>query len=95
MQFFATAALFVATAMAIPATLVERQSYNPCPGTLYSQPQCCATDVLGVLSLDCENPSAAPTDADDFEDICGSAQPFCCLLPLLDQGVLCQHPTGV
>ncbi|KAG5978873.1 beta ketoadipyl CoA thiolase, th1 [Claviceps digitariae] len=29
--------------------------YNPCTSTLYSNPQCCATNVLGVAALDCKN----------------------------------------
>ena len=27
--------------------------FNPCPGLLYSNPQCCATDVLGIVPLNC------------------------------------------
>lgn len=29
-------------------------AYKPCSG-LYSTPQCCATDILGVADLDCAN----------------------------------------
>lgn len=28
-------------------------SSSVCPGGLYSTPQCCATDVLGLVDLDC------------------------------------------
>lgn len=28
---------------------------NPCPSGLYSNPQCCSVDVLGVLGLDCKS----------------------------------------
>ena len=45
--------LFLAgAAMAQPAHLVDRQAMV-CGGTLYSQAQCCSTDVLGVADLDC------------------------------------------
>lgn len=54
-----TIAAFVAvlaqTALALPATVEERQvPYIPCSG-LYGTSQCCATDVLGVADLDCGN----------------------------------------
>jgi hypothetical protein len=35
-------------------------AYNPCTGALYSNPQCCSTDVLGVADLDCGNGMAPP-----------------------------------
>lgn len=56
MKFFAVAALFTSV-LAAPA-LEERtwgnppSNYHPCNGGLYSQAQCCATDVLGVACLD-------------------------------------------
>ena len=51
MKFFVVAALLTSV-LAAPA-LEERTygNYRPCHG-LYSQAQCCATDVLGVLCLD-------------------------------------------
>lgn len=30
-------------------------NYDACPKGLYSNPQCCATDVLGVADLNCDN----------------------------------------
>jgi hypothetical protein len=52
MQFF-TALFFAATALAAPGVPVEeRQTYVPCSGA-YGSAQCCATDVLGVVNLDC------------------------------------------
>lgn len=57
MQFTAViATLFAAAgAVALPADLVERQApYTPCAG-LTGSPVCCATDVLGVVNLDCGN----------------------------------------
>ncbi|KAK4214311.1 fungal hydrophobin [Rhypophila decipiens] len=99
MQF--TIAAFVAilaqTALALPAQVEERQvPYVPCSG-LYGTSQCCATDVLGLADLDCGNPSAAPTSADNFSEICSAIgqRARCCVLPLLDQGILCNTPSGV
>ena len=51
MQFLATLALFAAAAVAAPADLQARADL--CNGDLYSQAQCCSTDVLGVADLDC------------------------------------------
>lgn len=55
MKFFATLAL-VAGAIAAPATLEDRtgggSSGSVCNPGLYSNPICCATDVLGVICLD-------------------------------------------
>lgn len=57
MQFTSViATLFAAAgAVALPADVVERQVlYTPCSG-LSGSPVCCATDVLGVVNLDCGN----------------------------------------
>ena len=57
MQFTlaAIAAICAAVVNALPAQEVARQvPYIPCSG-LYSNAQCCATDVLGVADLDCAN----------------------------------------
>jgi hypothetical protein len=35
-------------------------AFNPCAGALYSNPQCCSTDVLGVADLDCANGKFSP-----------------------------------
>lgn len=35
--------------------------YAACTGTLYSELQCCATDVLGVADLDCESRKRNPS----------------------------------
>ncbi|KAL7928889.1 hypothetical protein V8C35DRAFT_284880 [Trichoderma chlorosporum] len=31
----------------------DDSGFSPCPSGLYSNPQCCSTDVLGILGLDC------------------------------------------
>ncbi|KAK1833720.1 fungal hydrophobin [Podospora conica] len=99
MQFtIATIAAFCATlAAAAPSQLAERQvPYVPCSG-LYASAQCCATDVLGIADLDCGNPPAAVTDADNFSATCSAIgqRARCCVLPILDQGILCNTPAGV
>ncbi|KFA72480.1 hypothetical protein S40288_11405 [Stachybotrys chartarum IBT 40288] len=73
-------------------------NYNPCPGTLYSRPQCCAVDVLGVVSLNCDGPNKAPVSATNFAAICNAdnaSAAQCCTIPILGQGLLCQSPTGL
>ncbi|OAA82275.1 Trihydrophobin [Akanthomyces lecanii RCEF 1005] len=67
-----------------------------CPTGLYSNAQCCSTDVLGVLGLDCSSPSKTPTSGDDFKAICGAdgKQAKCCVLPVAGQDVLCQDAIG-
>lgn len=60
---FSLIALFVAGAIAVPTGHggdggsggSGGGSYAACPGTLFGETQCCATDVLGVLGLDCTN----------------------------------------
>ncbi|OTB01619.1 hypothetical protein M426DRAFT_323258 [Hypoxylon sp. CI-4A] len=90
----AVAAIFAGVVAAAPA--LEERQYTPCSG-LYGTAQCCATDVLGVADLDCANPSATPTDADNFSSVCSAIgqRARCCVLPILEQGILCNTPTGV
>lgn len=92
------AAVFLAgLAAAVPANIEDRQTpYTPCTG-LYGTAQCCATDVLGVADLDCGNPPETPTDADKFSSVCADIgqRARCCVLPILEQGILCNTPAGV
>ncbi|KAI1383001.1 fungal hydrophobin [Hypoxylon trugodes] len=92
----AATAIFAGVALAVPAAVEQRQTYTPCSG-LYGTAQCCATDVLGVADLDCANPPSTPTDADNFSSVCSAIgqRARCCVLPILEQGVLCETPTGV
>ncbi|KAI1339852.1 Cerato-ulmin hydrophobin family [Xylariaceae sp. FL0016] len=87
--------LAAGTALAVPAQLETRQ-YAPCSG-LYGTAQCCATDVLGLADLDCGNPPETPSNATDFSAICTEIgqRARCCVLPILDLGVLCETPSGV
>jgi len=51
----AIAAIFTGVALSVPVVIEQRQAaFNPCSG-LYGSAQCCATDVLGLLDLDCAN----------------------------------------
>ncbi|KAK2614873.1 hypothetical protein N8I77_001665 [Diaporthe amygdali] len=97
MQYFtAIAALFASVALSSPVEVQDRQVYIPCSG-LYGTAQCCATDVLGVADLDCADPPTVPTNASDFQAECADIgqRARCCVLPILEQGVLCNTPTGV
>ncbi|CEI65658.1 hypothetical protein FVEN_g8914 [Fusarium venenatum] len=91
----AAVTLMGAVVSALPAN-EKRQAYVPCTG-LYGSSQCCATDVLGVANLDCGNPPSSPGNASDFSAICAEIgqRARCCVLPILDQGILCNTPTGV
>ncbi|KAJ2986222.1 hypothetical protein NUW58_g5129 [Xylaria curta] len=64
---------------------------------LYSAPQCCATDVLGVADLNCHSPSQVPFNVNNFRDICanGGQRARCCIIPILGQALLCKTPTGL
>ncbi|GKT54509.1 fungal hydrophobin [Colletotrichum tofieldiae] len=97
MQFtIAIAALFASVALSAPVVEERQTPYVPCSG-LYGTSQCCATDVLGIADLDCGNPPQAPTSADEFSSVCSAIgqRARCCVLPILDQGILCNTPTGV
>jgi hypothetical protein len=100
MQFITFAVtLFTTSVLSAPAPgsgVAERQTYTPCSG-LYDTAQCCAVDVLGVADLNCADPPTVPTDATDFQAICADIgdEARCCVLPLLDQGILCETPAGV
>lgn len=51
MKFFVAASL-LAVAFAAPAELDTRTDRPVCPNGLFSNPLCCATDVLGIACLD-------------------------------------------
>ncbi|CAG8956011.1 hypothetical protein HYFRA_00008867 [Hymenoscyphus fraxineus] len=83
----------VAAVFAAPFDLESRQvTLTGCTST----PQCCDVDVLGVADLNCEVPPAIPTSIQNFSDICASVgkQNVCCILPILDQALLCTSPDG-
>ncbi|CRK33096.1 Hydrophobin-1 like protein [Verticillium longisporum] len=95
MQFTIVAALFASVAMAAPATLAARATVCP-TGLLNASPQCCATDVLGVASLDCSVPSRTPSDGSDLKSICAAVgkSALCCSVPVAGQSLLCVPVIG-
>ncbi|KAJ8133332.1 hypothetical protein O1611_g300 [Lasiodiplodia mahajangana] len=91
-------AIVGALAVAVSANpTYPSNAYVPCPSGLYSVPQCCATDVLGVADLNCASPSAEFSSAQSFKSVCaaGGERARCCVLPVLGQSVLCETPTGL
>ncbi|KAI0097001.1 hydrophobin-like protein [Nemania sp. FL0031] len=92
-------AIVGALAMAVSANpTYPANPYTACAGQgLYSVPQCCATDVLGVADLNCGSPSAVPSSVGNFRDICadGGERARCCVVPILGQSLLCETPTGL
>ncbi|KAI0808874.1 hydrophobin-like protein [Xylaria sp. FL0064] len=99
MQYSIIAVLgFIATAVSAVPTGDNSTPYTACAGQgLYSVPQCCATDVLGVADLNCQSPSSYPFSVSNFRDICanGGQRARCCVIPVLGQAVLCETPTGL
>ncbi|KAI1171597.1 Cerato-ulmin hydrophobin family [Nemania sp. FL0916] len=95
-MIFAPIFAAVALGAAVPEVVESRGTYTPCTGA-YGTAQCCATDVLGVADLDCANPPTVPTDASNFSKVCSAIgqRARCCVLPILEQGVLCETPVGV
>ncbi|KAI3327751.1 Cryparin [Xylariaceae sp. AK1471] len=100
MQFTTLIISFLATAvMASPSkrTGTPPPPYDACPDGLYSVPQCCATDVLGVADLNCASPSSVPSSPVTFQAGCAASgdRARCCVVPVLGQAVLCETPVGV
>ncbi|KAI1457907.1 hydrophobin precursor [Annulohypoxylon moriforme] len=97
MQFITALVTFMASAVLASPGYGGDGSYVACNPGLYSNPQCCATDVLGVADLDCATPSKQLTSASEFEAVCaaGGQRARCCVLPVLGQDVLCQTPVGI
>ncbi|KAF2821456.1 hypothetical protein CC86DRAFT_302532 [Ophiobolus disseminans] len=92
MLYVAAILAFAAAVMATPVPT------SLCPTGLYSNPQCCATDVLGAIGLNCAVPSTTQSNVDDFIKTCASTgqQAKCCVIPVADQDLLCQDvsPSG-
>ncbi|KAK6981177.1 fungal hydrophobin domain-protein [Favolaschia claudopus] len=93
MQFFAlaTAAFLTLTAATPLATRGDWEPEEPlCPAGLFSVAQCCATNVLGILGLDCADPGPYALNAEKFIEVCADdgKAPACCVLPILGQCVL-------
>ncbi|KAI0405950.1 hydrophobin-like protein [Xylaria palmicola] len=94
-SFVAIVGLLAAAVSAVPT---NDPPYTACAGQgLFSVPQCCATDVLGVADLNCHSPSSNPFSVNNFRDICanGGQRARCCAVPILGQALLCVTPTGL
>ncbi|KAL6812920.1 hydrophobin [Trichoderma sp. SZMC 28013] len=94
MQFLAVAALLFTAAFAAPSTEapgLARRAEAWCPKGLYSVPQCCDADVVGVADLDCVSPPSAPSKCKSFQGACASIgrQAKCCVLPVAGVALLC------
>ncbi|KAM0464504.1 hypothetical protein ACHAPV_002330 [Trichoderma viride] len=103
MQFTIATLFLAAAAAAAPSVdsngngVARRQAAPFCPpGLLYSVPQCCDVDVLGVADLDCVAPPSGPSKCKTFKGICSSIgrEPKCCVLPIAGQALLCTDPIG-
>ncbi|KAL7947732.1 hydrophobin [Trichoderma barbatum] len=92
MKFFAVAALFAASALAAPA------GEEGCPGGLtHGIALCCATNVLGLATLDCGRPTSPVRTPEAFQAHCASKgkQAICCSVPVASLGLLCEKPSGI
>ncbi|KIM95312.1 hypothetical protein OIDMADRAFT_171502 [Oidiodendron maius Zn] len=83
----------LAGALSVHGMTIARRQSGICPGA-EGTPLCCDVDVLGVADLDCTPPPTTPTDVPDFVAICAAEGKIdmCCLLPILDQGLICTAP---
>ncbi|OJK03462.1 hypothetical protein ASPACDRAFT_22219, partial [Aspergillus aculeatus ATCC 16872] len=60
---------------------------------IYNNAQCCISEELGIVGVDCEAPSTTPSDATGLRSICAAAGkvPRCCAVPIAGQDVLCTN----
>ncbi|UKZ61377.1 uncharacterized protein TrAtP1_002642 [Trichoderma atroviride] len=52
--------------------------------------------MFGVISQNCEAPQGPVSDGIFFQNACAAVglDPLCCVAPVANQGILCQHPVG-
>ncbi|KAK9436878.1 Hydrophobin 2 [Metarhizium brunneum] len=93
MKLLAVAALLAGAAIAAPTS---NTGGSACPAGLYSNPQCCSADVLGVIGIDCKSPSEVPRDGTHLGQICAKTgdQALCCVAPVVGQALLCEKAAG-
>ncbi|KAF2105137.1 hypothetical protein NA57DRAFT_31093 [Rhizodiscina lignyota] len=86
------AAVLAAASFVLAAPHERRQAATVCSGS--NTPQCCAVDVLGLADLQCANPPTTPTNQTQFIAECATIgqEARCCLLPILEQGLICSDP---
>ncbi|KAI1179670.1 hydrophobin-like protein [Nemania sp. FL0916] len=87
----------IATTASKALAVEDVEPYYPCPGGLYSVPQCCATDSLGIADLDCSYTTRVISNAKEFQKACeeDGQRARCCIVPVLNQAVLCETPVGL
>ncbi|KJK83510.1 hypothetical protein H634G_01639 [Metarhizium anisopliae BRIP 53293] len=95
MKFLAVAALLAGAAIAAPTS--NTGGGLACPPGLYSNPQCCALNLLGIAGLDCQSPGSTPHDGPEFGRICAQdgKHAACCVVPIAGQDLLCVTAVGV
>ncbi|KAI5367400.1 Putative cerato-ulmin hydrophobin family, Hydrophobin superfamily [Septoria linicola] len=56
-------------------------------------PQCCQTNVLGVVGLQCGNVPRTITGVSQFQKTCAKTghSANCCIIPALGQGIICNQ----
>jgi hydrophobin len=92
-----TSLVSLAASEPIPTKIIERQAAPPlptlCTGNT-SNRQCCATDILGLVDLDCANTPSRPTNLAQFTSMCSSLgqRARCCAIPILGQALICGDP---
>ncbi|KAG5982876.1 hypothetical protein E4U55_001207 [Claviceps digitariae] len=85
---FIIALSLVSVALAAPSLpgadsiMAKRTSsgFFTCTGLVGGKAACCATNLLGVVSLDCSTPTVFG---------CATGSPVCCTVVIADQGFLC------
>ncbi|KAM0458062.1 hypothetical protein ACHAO4_002784 [Trichoderma viride] len=68
-----------------------------CSTGIYSNPQCCGVNILGVAALDCHTPRVDVLNGPIFQAVCaaeGGKQAVCCAIPVAGQDLLCEEPVG-
>ncbi|KAK4161357.1 fungal hydrophobin-domain-containing protein [Cladorrhinum sp. PSN259] len=93
MKFTISTTIFFAAALQSGLSLAD----DVCPeGNLYTVPQCCKTDFLGVAASRCRFPTLTAESPEELRDICASTMnsPFCCTVPVAGQGALCIPAIG-
>lgn len=78
------------------ANPLQLRQAGVCPG-LYSNPQCCATSILGVTGLNCNSPTSdnAISSLRSFMESCAKIgeQASCCVIPIVSPPLPNTNPT--
>ncbi|KAF7884728.1 uncharacterized protein EAF02_005064 [Botrytis sinoallii] len=79
--------------MNLKSTFKKSRIFSGSSADLYIQT---SPNVLDIADLDCETPPAAYTDAVSFNKVCADVGKIdmCCILPILEQALICTSPSG-